>query len=197
VQFGLILRSKSAGQAKVSADQLAALKKLRSKLGGQAYGLTEKNRGLLRKLDNPQVLSRLIALPDLLWRNARRNLSVSKRWFIDLQTSLAIDILLHVLLRIENLSALEFDRHLHWPQGRGKPAIMVIPGDETKNEEPLEFELPLSLSDRLYAFRNEIATEVIGRRPDRLWWPHARRGIPAGTGRPDRAGRACLVRPAS
>jgi hypothetical protein len=35
----------------------------------------------------------------VLWRTARRNLSVSKRWFVDLQNALAIDILLHVPLR--------------------------------------------------------------------------------------------------
>jgi integrase len=82
---------------------------------------------------------------------------------------LAIDILLHVAPRIENLSALKFDEHLHWPQGKGKPALMVIREDETKNEEPLEFELPSVLSDRLYTFRNEIATAVIGRRPEFLF----------------------------
>jgi integrase len=90
-------------------------------------------------------------------------------WFIDLQTALAIDILLHIPLRIENLHALKFDQHLHWPQGKGKPALMVIRYDETKNEEPLEFELPSVLSERLYTFRNEIAAAVIGRRPDFLF----------------------------
>ena len=59
--------------------------------------------------------------------------------------------------------------HLHWPQGKGKPALMVIREDETKNEEPLEFELPSVLSDRLYTFRNEIAAAVIGRRPEFLF----------------------------
>ena len=94
---------------------------------------------------------------------------MSKRWFIDLQNALAIDILLHVPLRIENLAALKFDEHLHWPQGRGKSALVVIREDETKNEEPAEFELPPYLSDRLYTYRNEIAPSVIGRRPDWLF----------------------------
>jgi integrase len=154
---------------RASADQLIALKKARSKLGTLRRGLTEKNKSLLRKFDDPRLLGRLIELPDQLWRVARRNLPNSKRWFVDLQTALAIDILLNVPLRIENLSALKFDEHLHWPQGRGKAALMVIRYDETKNDEPLEFELPLGLSDRLYAFRNEIALAVIGRRPDVLF----------------------------
>jgi len=154
---------------KAPAEQIAELKKLRSKLGTARRGLTDKNRNLLRKFDDPRLLGRLVDLPDKLWRRAKRNLPNSTRWFIDLQTALSIDILLHVALRIENLSALKFDEHLHWPQGRGKPALMVIRDDETKNEEPLEFELPLGLSDRLYAFRNEIAVAVIGRRPDVLF----------------------------
>ena len=157
---------------KAPAERIAELKEMRSKLGRPRSGLTEKNKNLLRKLDDPLVLAKLIKLPDLLWRTARRNLQSSSRWFINLQTALAIDILLHVPLRIENLAALKFDEHLHWPQGRGKPALIVIREDEVKNEEPLEYELPEVLSDRLYAFRNEIAAEMIGRRPDYLFVSH-------------------------
>jgi integrase len=142
---------------------------LRGKLGSLRSGLTEKNKALLRKFDDPQLVTTLLGLPDRLWRNARRNLAVSKRWFIDLETALAIDILLHVPLRIENLAALKFDEHLHWPQGPGQPALLVIRMEETKNEEPLEFEFETALADRLYAFRNEIAPAVIGRRPDALF----------------------------
>jgi integrase len=164
-----VLITLAAEWVRAPSEQIAELKRLRSKLGSVRRGLTDKNRNLLRKFDDPRLLGRLVDLPDQLWRIARRNLPNSKRWFIDLQTSLAIDILLHVPLRIENLGALKFDEHLHWPQGRSKPALMVIREDETKNEEPLEFELPLGLSDRLYAFRNEIAVAVIGRRPDALF----------------------------
>jgi integrase len=154
---------------KSPADQLSDLKKLRGKLGSLRSGLTEKNKVLLRKFDNPRLVTALLGLPDRLWRNARRNLAVSKRWFIDLETALAIDILLHVAPRIENLAMLKFDEHLHWPQGRGKPALLVVSLEETKNENPLEFELETVLADRLYAFRNEIAPAVIGKRPDALF----------------------------
>jgi integrase len=161
---------------RVPADQLSHLKKLRAKLGSLRSGLTEKNKTLLRNFEDPRVVSSLVDLPDRLWRNARRNLAVSKRCFIDLQTALGIDLLLHVAPRIENLAALKFDEHLHWPQGRGKPALLVIGMEETKNKSALEFELPTVLSDRLYAFRNEIAPAVIGRRPDALFV--SRKGAP-------------------
>jgi hypothetical protein len=154
---------------KVPADQLAALKKLRGKLGNSPAGLTEKNKATLRRFDDPRLQADLIQLPDTLWRLARRNMSTSKRWFIDLQNALAIDILLHVPMRIENLAALKFDKHLHWPRGRHKPALVVIGVDETKNEVPLEFELPTQLADRLYVYRHEIAPPVIGRRPEAVF----------------------------
>jgi integrase len=159
----------AAEWVRVPADQLTQLKKLRAKLGSLRSGLTEKNKALLRRFDDPRLVASLIELPDRLWRNARRNTGGSKRWFIDLQTALGIDILVHAAPRIENLAALKFDEHLHWPQGRGKPALLVIRMEETKNESALEFELPTVLSDRLYAFRNEIAPAVIGRRPDALF----------------------------
>jgi integrase len=169
VSLASVLIKMAAEWVEVPLEQLAELKEIRSKLGRTRSGLTEKNKTVLRRFDDPRLLGKLINLPDVLWRTARRNLPLSTRWFVDLQTALAIDVLLHIPLRIENLAELKFDEHLHWPQGKGKPALMVIREDETKNEEPLEFELPEVLSDRLYAFRNEIAAAVIGRRPEFLF----------------------------
>jgi len=155
--------------ARVPAEVLVALKKLPAKLGPLASGLTEKNKALLRQFDDARLLTALIDLPDRLWRQARRGLGTSRRPFIELQAALAIDILIHVPLRMENLAALKFDEHLHWPQGPGKPALIVLRGDETKNGDPLEFEIPAALAERIQVYRNEIAPRIIGRRPDVLF----------------------------
>ena len=162
--------------ARVAAEWVRApeaavgeLKKLRAKLGSGPTGMTEKNKALLRRFDDPRLLSALMNLPDRLWRQARRRLGSSRRPFVDLQTALAIDILIHVPLRMENLSALTFGVHLHWTQGRGKPALIVMRGDETKNSYPLEFEIPTALAERLQVYRSEIATAVTGKRPDALF----------------------------
>jgi integrase len=72
-------------------------------------------------------------------------------------------------LRMQNLSALNFNEHLHWPQGPHRPALMTFRGDETKNDVALNFELPTVLSDRLHTYRNEIAPAVIGKRPDAVF----------------------------
>jgi hypothetical protein len=126
---------------KAPTDSIATLKRLRRKLGTLPSGLTEKNRILLRKFNDVRLLEMLVQLPDRLWRQARRDLAKSRRAFIDLQNALAIDFLIHVPLRMENLASLNFDEHLHWPQGPGKPALIVFRNGETKNDIVLEFEI--------------------------------------------------------
>ena len=153
----------------VPPETLATLKALRRKLGSLPSGLTEKNKNFLRQFDDPRRLDAIIQLPDKLWRQTRRDLATSRRPFIDLQSALAIDLLLLVPLRMENLSALNFEKHLHWPQGRGKPALMVFKGEEIKNRLPLEFEIPTALAERLHIYRNEIAPAITGKRPDAVF----------------------------
>jgi integrase len=155
---------------KAPHDQIAALKNIRSKVGNKEGGMTEKNKALLRKFDDPGLLLQLAELPDRLWRNARRDLEKSpRRAFVGLQTALAIDVLLHMPMRLQNLWALDFRKHVHWPQGAGKPAYVTFSSNETKNLQALEFELPKLLADRLLLFRNEIGPALTGSRPDRLF----------------------------
>jgi len=151
------------------ADTVAILKKLRSQLGTLPLGLTEKNTALLRTFDDARLIVALIELPDKLWRTARRSLAISRWPFIDLQNALLIDILLHAPMRPRNLASLKFDEHVHWPQGHRKPAIITLRGEETKNDVPVVVELPKALSERLHAYRNEIAPAVTGKRPDAVF----------------------------
>jgi hypothetical protein len=159
----------AAASVQASPEDIAALKALRKKLGSLPKGMTAKNRALLRQFEDPRLLKALVQLPDPLWRIARRTLATSSRSFVDLQTALAIDILLHTPLRMANLSSLDLSSHLHWPQGRRNPAIMTFEEDETKNDDPLMFELPAFLAERLQVYRSELAPAVIGRRPDKVF----------------------------
>src|SRR5262249_23686566 len=139
------------------ADTVAALKALRSKLGTLPLGLTEKNTKLLCTFDDARLIVALIGLPDRLWRTPRRGLATSRWPFIDVQTALLVDILLHAPKRPRNRASLKFDEHVHWPQGHRKPAVITLRGEETKNDAPLVVELPKVLSERLHVYRNEIA----------------------------------------
>src|SRR5262249_55024817 len=109
-------------------------------------------------------------LPDRLWHTARRGLAASRRPFVDLQSALAIDLLVHVpALRMQNLSSLRFGKHLHWPQGRRKPALLIVGDDETKNNVRFEFEIPTVLAERLWIYRNEIAPALTGQRSEAVF----------------------------
>jgi integrase len=154
---------------RVPNDALVALKATRSKLGALPIGLTEKNKTMLRQFNDRRLLRMLVNLPDRLWLHAASELKSSRREFIDLQNALAIDILLAAPMRMKNLTALKFGEHIEWPQGQGKPAIVLFKPEETKNRVPLEFELSLELSNRLHLYRNQIAPTVIGKRPERLF----------------------------
>jgi integrase len=154
---------------KASPDVIAKLKSLRGKLGTLPLGLTEKNKALLRKFDDPKLLEALIDLPNKLWLASRRNLATSRWPFIDLQNALAIDLLLHFAPRMQNLCSLRFDKHLHWPQGCRKPALLTFRDDETKNDVSIGREIPTFLADRLQVYRNEICPAVIGKRPDAVF----------------------------
>jgi hypothetical protein len=121
---------------RVPNDALAALKATRHKLGALQFGLTDKNKNVLRQFNDKGLLRRLVTLPDRLWRQAAAELKTSRRQFIDLQNALAIDILLVAPLRMKNLTSINFDEHIQWPQGQGKSAILVFKAEETKNNVP-------------------------------------------------------------
>jgi hypothetical protein len=163
---------------KLPADKLEVLKDLRRKLGSLAPGLTAKNEDLLRLFDDPRLLQSLIALPDRLWREASREPPGSRRAFLLFQTALALDVLIHAPLRMHNLTALAYDRHLHWTQGEGKTVLLVLGADETKNREKIDLELPATLGDRLWKFRKSIAPRIIGSKPNRVFitWTARREG---------------------
>ena len=123
-----------------------------------------------RRFNDPRLKQDLVELPNKLWHGARRALGNGRKHsFIDLQSALAIDLLLVKPLRMENLAFLDFEKHMSWPQGHRKPALICIGGDETKNEEEIVFEIPAALAERLLVYRNEIAPAVTGVRPDAVF----------------------------
>ena len=152
---------------KAAPETIAKLKALRKQLGALPSGLTEKNEAVLRTFDDQRLLTELVNLPDRLWRHARR--SNSPQAFVLMQTALGIDILLVAPMRMQNLSALKFSVHLHFPQGRRKPGLITLKREETKTKIDLKFEIPTALADRLQVFRNDIAPTFLGRKPDTLF----------------------------
>jgi integrase len=138
---------------------LDKLMKLKERLGPQRKGLTQKNRILLRTLDDPVVRAKLLVLPERLSNWAERTTSV--RGAMAMQMAVAIAILQIAPIRIANLAALRLDRHLVRPGGPRSLWQIDIPPEEVKNSVNLVHELPRSttaLVDRyIRRFRPSLA----------------------------------------
>lgn len=102
-------------------------------------GMTKKNRTRLRVLQDRQSQLRLLSLPEQIFK---RPIDISQPYLCALarEDALAIAILLVCPVRIKNLAGIHLERHLHRP-GDGR-IFFVLEDDETKNQRPIEFEIP-------------------------------------------------------
>jgi integrase len=125
---------------KLDSASLDKLKGLQGRLGPQRKRLTEKNRALLRSLDDPDMRTRLLLLPERLANWAERRTPIQGA--LAMQIATAIGILQSAPLRIANLAGLRLDRHLVRPGGPRSLWQIDIPRHEVKNDQPLVHELP-------------------------------------------------------
>jgi integrase len=104
-------------------------------------GLTEKNRNLLRYLDDPNFRDRLLLLPERLMQKAYR--APRAHWGANLaRAALAIELLLTCGLRRENLLRLKLDETIcRTGTGAARQWVIELPAEDVKNEEPLRFQL--------------------------------------------------------
>lgn len=137
---------------------LEELKRLKSKLRPPPPGLTEKNKAVLREFGDPDLLRRLLALPDQLWAKAEGRV-FSFRVLAAYEASLAIAILTFAPLRIANLASLEFGRTLRLPSRHGLCARIEIPGEEMKAGQPYMIELPPAVTRKLRIFADRLQEE--------------------------------------
>ena len=155
--------------AKIDNATLLELKRLASKVPGPRGDLTAKNKRFLRQFDDPQVLRRLRDLPAKLWSQARRDRNSNFRTLAKAQAALAIEMLIYLPIRLQNLVTLTFEKHLFLHQGPGSVSTLYIPADEVKNKRPIEFDIPPHIARMLIEYRDQIAPSIVGRKPDRLF----------------------------
>jgi len=139
----------------VEADDhvLETLKAMRKQLRCPRAGLTPKNKTILRQFNDPLNVAKIVNLPDRLLAEAKKRKNPNKAALL-VQTALAIEILLIAPIRLRNLLTLGFDAHLAYSRAGRKGVVhIVIPGEEVKNDEPLEFELPKSTVELLEYYR--------------------------------------------
>ena len=109
-------------------------------------GMSPKVEGLLRQFDDPRNRQALFDLPARLAKKARNCQCITEAARLS-EATLAIELLINCPIRIGNLVSLDIDKHFIRSRPGPKGMIhLVIPEDEVKNGQQLEFELPLHLA---------------------------------------------------
>jgi len=144
---------------KVPDAQLAELKTIKRQLGNLPTGLTEKNRRMLRQFEDDHNRHLLLGLPEQLISKSKTQ-SKSKA-AITVQLAVAIEILLMAPIRMANLISLRFEHNLVRPGGHQCNYHLVLTEDETKNAQPLEFQLPKHLTQLINRYRTDHLPSLI------------------------------------
>lgn len=127
---------------RVDEDHLEALRDLKRRLGPDRAGLTDKNKATLRQFDDAHNTWLLLDLPRLLLKEASKSAPTDVGAAVQAQIALALSILTAAPLRMHNLIGLRLDNHIVRPSGSRGPVHLVIPREETKAGEPIEYVLP-------------------------------------------------------
>jgi len=133
---------------------LDKLRRLKRRVTPRHSGLTAKNRETLRQFEDDRNKERLLMFPVEAMNKAIR---ISNRAPVDAallaQTAVAVEILVMMPLRLNNLANLHIDRHFEW---RGDRLLVIIPAENVKNDEPVEFELPAESIALLQTYRERF-----------------------------------------
>jgi integrase len=144
-------------------DQLAVLRTLVRRVRRARQGLTEKNRAILRPLDNPARRADLLNFPQRVLDTVRRQGSGTRSEALRIQTAVAVEILLMTAIRRTNLATLTLDRHLRRTRSpAGDTVHIVLGGHEVKNGQELAFELPPASARLLDTYLREYRPRLTG-----------------------------------
>jgi integrase len=134
---------------------------IRSRLAGNLPAvpndLTDKNKALLRQLESEHVRAKLLFLPEQLMGEVAKDLDNGRVQFVDAQVAIAIDIVLAVLLRPQNLSALSWRDNFSEPNGPRGQLVLHVAARHTKTKKhDIIAEVPDDVARRLRWYRRHI-----------------------------------------
>lgn len=115
-------------------------------------GLTPKNMAVIRQFKDPNNRARLRALPGKLFDEAMAEHDALIQAAVKAEIALAIQICLVAPMRLANLAALHLDKNVVRVGGLEPNYHLVIPPEEVKNDEPLEYPLPRVVNEMLATY---------------------------------------------
>ena len=139
------------------ARKSSELKRLAGNLPALPFDLTAKNKTLLRQLESDRLRAKLYFLPEQLMGEVAKDLESGRVRFVEAQVAIAIDILLALPLRPQNLSSLSWHHHFSEPNGPRSQLLIHIAARETKTKrQDIVSEVPDEVARRLRWYRRHI-----------------------------------------
>ena len=139
-------------------ETLAFYKRAIERLRVTTPGLSDKNRTAMAQFNDPKAVTRYVALPSSLWSKAVaigvtvEGRKKRKEAQLMVQAAVAIEIAMFAPIRIQNLSTIRIDQHISWNANRLR---LSFPAHEVKNDQALDFLLPVDASERIKRYINE------------------------------------------
>jgi integrase len=121
------------------------------------FDLTAKNKTLLRQLESDRPRAKLYFLPEQLMGDVAKELERGRVRFVEAQVAIAIDILLALPLRPQNLSSLNWRHNFNEPNGPRGQLLLHVPARDTKTKrEDIVSEVPDEVARRLRWYRRHV-----------------------------------------
>jgi integrase len=140
-----------------TSEEIAELKRLAGNLPPVPFDLTAKNKTLLRQLESERVRAKLYFLPEQLMGEVAKDLERGRVRFVEAQVAIAIDILLALPLRPQNLSSLSWQQNFSEPNGpRGQLLLHIAARDTKTKREDIVSEVPDEVARRLRWYRRHV-----------------------------------------
>lgn len=123
----------------------------------KAAGMTGKNRALLNRFKDPDLLARFVTLPQKLFApiagKPRPTCADARRAAV----AVAIEILLHAPIRIQNLHSIRLDTHYKiYGQKPRSRAVLEFSAAEVKNDIDLSYPLPAATAAMIDHFCDRL-----------------------------------------
>lgn len=148
-QLAGFMRDLGKHWVQVEPSRLEQLRTRARKLAVKRKGMTRKNRKRLSVFDDPEMVTRFLALPEQIRHDVEKSKAslLSRAVMASIAAAIAIEQMAPI--RRKNLAALSLSENL---VPRGNRLFLIFNEDETKNEIDIEFELPQETIDLLAWF---------------------------------------------
>jgi hypothetical protein len=190
VQQAKVLWSLAHLRLKVDEPTLERFKKIASRLAVQQGGMTAKNRERLRPFDDAETVAACLGLPQRIRREVETKKRNPRSNAVLAQMAAAIALLQAAPIRLKNLTGLNLTDNLI---ARAKSFYLVIGEHETKNREPIDFELP---AETVAMYVREYRPFLLKEPSDALFPGEGGRAKPSGCSDIDRRQRRLASTPA-